>query len=53
MNAAEQQAVVDVWRAEIDNKSFQDDSIDGAVKAWVAKTSRGCWQGGKAARYLC
>ncbi|MEO6655569.1 MAG: hypothetical protein ABIO36_05760 [Pyrinomonadaceae bacterium] len=37
MNAAEQQAMIDVWKAEIDNKDFRDDSVDAAVKAWVDK----------------
>src|SRR5258706_13658589 len=37
LSAAEQQAMVEVWQAEIDNKDFRDDSVDGAVKAWVEK----------------
>src|ERR1043165_1059483 len=37
LNASEQQAIVDVWRAELDNKEFADNSIDEAVRAWIAK----------------
>ena len=37
MNTAEQQAIIEVWKAEIDNKDFRDDSVDEAVKAWVGK----------------
>jgi hypothetical protein len=37
LNASEQQAIVDVWRAELDNKDFADNTIDEVVKAWVAK----------------
>jgi hypothetical protein len=37
LNAAEQQALVDVWTAEIENKDFADDTVDVAVQAWVAK----------------
>jgi len=37
LNAAEQQAMIEVWKAEIDNKDFRDDSVDEAVKAWVDK----------------
>ncbi len=33
----EQQAIVEVWRAEIDNHDQPDDTIDEAVKAWVAR----------------
>ena len=32
LNAAEQQAIVDVWRAELDNENFTDTNIDEAVK---------------------
>ncbi|MFM9903810.1 MAG: hypothetical protein ACKVQJ_04480 [Pyrinomonadaceae bacterium] len=35
LNAAEQRAMVEVWKAEIDNRDFHDDTIDEAVKAWV------------------
>ena len=35
MSAAEQQAIISVWHAEIDNKDQHDDSVDEAVKAWV------------------
>ena len=37
LNAAEQQALVDVWKADIDNKDFADNSIDDAVRAWIQK----------------
>ena len=37
MNAAEQQAIVEVWKADIDNRDFRDDSVDQAVKTWVEK----------------
>ncbi len=33
----EQQAMIEVWKAEIDNKSTRNDSVDEAVKAWVDK----------------
>lgn len=37
MSQAEQNAAIEVWRADFDNKDFRDDSVDEAVKAWVAK----------------
>src|SRR2546423_10480630 len=37
MSTAEQQAMVEVWQAEIDNKDFRDDSVSDAVRAWVEK----------------
>jgi len=37
MSTAEQKAVVEVWNAEINRKDFRDDSVDGAVKAWIEK----------------
>ncbi len=37
MSASEQQAAIEVWRAQIDKKDFRDDTVDEAVKAWVAK----------------
>lgn len=37
LNAAEQQAVIEVWRADLDNKDFVDNSVDLAVKAWLEK----------------
>ncbi len=37
LSPAEQQAVVEVWKAEIDNKDFRDDSVDEVVKTWVEK----------------
>jgi len=37
LSTAEQKAMVEVWKAEIDNKDFRDDSIDVAVRAWVEK----------------
>ncbi len=37
LNTFEQKAMVEVWRAEIDNKDFRDNSVDEAVKAWVEK----------------
>ena len=37
LSAAEQQAMIEVWKAEIDNKDFADDTIDAAVKAWVER----------------
>ena len=33
----EQQSLIEVWKAEIDNKTFRDDSVDEAVKNWVKK----------------
>ena len=33
----EQQAMVDVWKAEIDNKDFADNNVDDAVAAWLDK----------------
>ena len=35
MNTPEQQAIVGIWKAEIDNKDFPDDTVDEAVKLWV------------------
>jgi hypothetical protein len=35
--ASEQKALVEVWRADFDNKEFQDNDVSEAVKAWVAK----------------
>ena len=37
LSGNEQKAVVDVWNAEIHNKDFSDNSVETAVKAWVAK----------------
>ena len=37
LSGAEQNAMVEVWKAEINNKDFRDDSVDAAVKAWVDK----------------
>lgn len=37
MNAPEQQALIDVWKAEIDNKDFPDDTIDEALRAWIGR----------------
>jgi hypothetical protein len=37
LNAAEQEAMVDIWRAEFENRDFADLSIDDAVRAWVAR----------------
>lgn len=37
LNGAEQQAMVDVWRAEFENREFTDVSIDDAVRAWIAR----------------
>jgi hypothetical protein len=39
LNAAEQQAMIDVWRADFDNKDFVDNSVDEAVKAWIERRS--------------
>jgi hypothetical protein len=33
----EQQAMVDVWKAEIDNKDFADTTVDDAVTQWLDK----------------
>ncbi|HEV7700328.1 MAG TPA: hypothetical protein VGO43_08885, partial [Pyrinomonadaceae bacterium] len=33
----EQQATIDAWKAEIDNKDFADNTIDDAVNGWVEK----------------
>jgi hypothetical protein len=35
--ASEQKALVEVWRADFNNKEFQDNDVSEAVKAWVAK----------------
>ena len=35
--ADEQKALVDVWKAEFDNKSYTDDDVSEAVKKWVKK----------------
>src|SRR5436190_16858574 len=37
LNAAEQQAMVEVWKADIDNQAFADNSIDDAVRAWIER----------------
>ncbi|MBX3292432.1 MAG: hypothetical protein KF881_05990 [Acidobacteria bacterium] len=37
LNGAEQAAMVDVWRAEFENREFADLSIDDAVRAWIAR----------------
>jgi hypothetical protein len=37
LNAAEQQALVEVWTAEIKNKDHGDNTVDEAVQAWVKK----------------
>src|ERR1035437_3326838 len=37
LNAAEQQAVADVWNADIKNQDFKDSSIDEVVNAWVER----------------
>lgn len=39
LNAAEQQAMVEVWKADIDNRDFADNSIDDAVHVWIQKRS--------------
>lgn len=36
LNATEQEAMVEIWRAEFENRDFADLSIDDAVRAWVA-----------------
>jgi hypothetical protein len=33
----EQRAMVDVWKAEIDNTAFDDNTVDSAVTAWLDK----------------
>ena len=33
----EQKGLVDVWKAEFDNKSFEDTDVSEAVKAWVER----------------
>jgi hypothetical protein len=37
LNAAEQSAAIEVWNADLKNKSFTDEGIDEAVKAWVER----------------
>ena len=37
LSSAEQQAMIEVWKAEIDNKDIHDNSIDEAVKAWIER----------------
>jgi hypothetical protein len=37
MNGAEQEAMVEIWRAEFENRDFPDLSIDDAVRAWVSR----------------
>jgi hypothetical protein len=36
-SAAEQKGLVDVWNAEFNNRSFDDDDVSEAVKAWVER----------------
>lgn len=40
LNASEQRALIDVWRAEIDRKDFTDNKVDEAVKTWVAERKK-------------
>lgn len=35
LSGAEQQALIDVWTAEIKNKDHGDDTVDDVVQAWV------------------
>lgn len=35
LSAAEQTAAIEVWNADLKNKSFTNDNVDDAVKAWV------------------
>lgn len=37
LSASEQAAIIDVWRAEFQNKDFRDDSVEEAVKAWLER----------------
>ena len=37
LSTPEQQAMVEIWRSEIDHKDLRDDSVDEAVKSWVKK----------------
>ena len=37
LSGDEQKAMLDVWKAEFDNKDFRSDSIDETVKAWIEK----------------
>jgi hypothetical protein len=37
MNAIEQEAIIDVWNAEMNMRSFREDPVDDAVRAWVKK----------------
>lgn len=36
-NSEEQKALVDVWKAEFNNRDFRDNDVTDAVKAWVEK----------------
>ncbi|MBX3244984.1 MAG: hypothetical protein KF685_11050, partial [Acidobacteria bacterium] len=36
-NAIEQEAMIKIWKAEFRNESFDDKSVDEAVKAWVER----------------
>jgi hypothetical protein len=36
-NSSEQKAMVDVWKAEFDNKDYKNDDISEFVKAWIDK----------------
>lgn len=35
LNSPEQQAMIEVWKAEIDNKNIPDNSVGEAVKVWI------------------
>lgn len=35
LTSPEQQALIDVWKSEIDRRDFRDEGIDEAVKAWI------------------
>ena len=36
-SAQEQKDLVDVWKAEFENKSYADDDVNEALKAWIEK----------------
>ncbi|MFZ1701687.1 MAG: hypothetical protein WBO10_02255 [Pyrinomonadaceae bacterium] len=40
MTTPEQQAMIEVWNAEIDNRDFPDDPIDPVIKAWVEQRGK-------------
>ena len=37
LSTLEQKALVEVWKADIENKDFDDNSVDEALRAWIER----------------